>query len=66
MKNLLAIAMLAAMQCQAPAVAEQRLFLVRGYLEHAGNENGGWFQFATATSASACLPTKQRQVRSSS
>jgi tetratricopeptide (TPR) repeat protein len=49
-------AMLLAQPPQGPAVAPaqdkateasgQRLFSTSGYIEHAGDENGGWFQFA--------------------
>lgn len=46
MKTLLVVAMLAAVQGAAPDVSGQRLFTTFGYVDRAGDENGGWFQFA--------------------
>lgn len=46
MKILFALATLAAAQGATPEMSGQRLFSTTGYIEHAGDENGGWFQFA--------------------
>ena len=46
MKSLLILATLAAAQAAAPDDSAQRIISTAGYVEHAGDENGGWFQFA--------------------